>query len=113
MVRAFDPCEVDFFGDLAGDTHVLWEVFEFVRLHHSDLSDEQVFERGRQYLADWIAAGWIRVSDTPLHPSTITSLAQIPEFLQRHGSAVTGYLDNSPSIDITEEAQRVYESQTI
>ena len=110
MVRAFDTCEVDFFGDLAGDTHGLWEVFEFVRLHHPDLSDEQVFESGRQYLADWIGAGWIRVSDAPLHPSTITSLSQIPAFLQRHGSAVTRYLENSPSIDITEEAQRAYDA---
>jgi hypothetical protein len=110
MVRPLDPCEVDFFGDLAGDTHGLWEVFEFVRLHHSDLSDKQVFERGRQYLADWIDAGWIRVSDAPLHPSTITSLAQIPAFLQRHGPAAIRYLENSPSIDITEEAQRAYDA---
>jgi hypothetical protein len=37
MVAAFDACEVDFFGDLAADTQGLWEVFEFVRLHHQDL----------------------------------------------------------------------------
>jgi hypothetical protein len=113
MVRAFDPCEVDFFGDLAGDTHGLWEIFEFVRLHHPDLNDEQVFERGRQYLADWIGAGWIRISDAPLYPSTISSLSESLEFLVQHGSVATRYLENSPSIDITEEAQRVYESQTI
>ena len=110
MVRALDPCEVDFFGDLARDTHGLWEVFEFVRLHYSELGDEQVFERGRQYLAEWTAAGWIRVSDAPLHPSTITNVSEIPEFLQRHGSAATRYLENSPSIDITEEAQRAYDA---
>jgi hypothetical protein len=68
MVRPFDPCEVDFFGDLAGDTHGLWEVFGFVRLHHPELSDERVLELGCEYLTRWIDAGWIRVSDAPPSP---------------------------------------------
>jgi hypothetical protein len=40
MVSAFDALEADFFGDLAEDTHGLWEVFEFMRLHHPALSDQ-------------------------------------------------------------------------
>jgi hypothetical protein len=63
MVTPFDPLEADFFGDLAEDTHGLWE-FEFVRLHHPDLSERQVFERGRDYITRWIEAGWIQISDT-------------------------------------------------
>jgi hypothetical protein len=39
MVSAFDALEADFFGDLAEDTHGVWEVFEFVRLHYSELTD--------------------------------------------------------------------------
>jgi len=113
MVCAFDALEVDFFGDLSEDTHGLWEVFEFVRLHHPDLSDDQLFEQGRDYITRWIDFGWIRISDTPLYPSTITGLSQAVEFLRQHGSAATRYLENSPSIDPTEEALRVYESQTI
>jgi len=113
MVAPFDACEADFFGDLATDTHGLWEVFGFVRLHHPDLSEKQVFERGRAHITRWIDAGRLRLSDAPLHPSTITSLSQIPEFLQRHGSAVTLYVDDSPSLDITDEAKRVHASQTI
>jgi hypothetical protein len=113
MVTPFDTCEADFFGDLATDTHGLWEVFEFVRLHHPDLSEQQVFDRGRDYITRWIAAYWIRISDSPLYPSTITSLSEIPQFLEQHGLAATLYLENSPSFDITEKAQRVYESQTI
>jgi hypothetical protein len=113
MVAPFDTCQADFFGDLAKDTHGLWEVFEFVRLHHPGLSEQHVFERGRAYVTRWIDAGWIRISDAPLHPSTITSLSQIPEFLQRHGSAATFYMEGSPSLDITDEAERVYGSQTI
>ena|SRR6266496_1106551 len=113
MVAPFDPCEADFFGDLAQDTHGLWEVFEFVRLHYPGLTDQQIFERGRDYITRWIGAAWIRISDTPIHPSTIASLSALSDFLQQHGSAASFYLENSPSIDITEEAERVYESQTI
>ena len=81
---------------------------------NSRLADlEQVFERGRDYITRWINSGWIRISDTPLYPSTIASLSQAVEFLRHHGSAATRYLENSPSIDPTEEALRVYESQTI
>jgi hypothetical protein len=113
MVAPLDKLEADFFGDLAKDTHGLWEVFEFVRLHYPELSDQQVFERGRDYITRWSDAGWIRISETPLYPSTINSLSESLEFLVQHDSAATRYLENSPSIDITEEAQRVYESQTI
>jgi hypothetical protein len=107
-VKPFDTLEADFFGDLAEDTHGLWEVFEFVRLHHPDLSEQQVFERGRDYITRWIDADWIQISDAPVHPSTITSLSGVSDFLQQHGSAVTRYLENSPSLEITQEAQRVY-----
>jgi len=108
MVKPFDACEADFFGDLAEDTHGLWEVFEFVRLHHPDLSEEQVFERGREYITRWIDAGWIRVSEAPLHPSSVSDSVGLLEFMHQQGSAGTRYLENSPSIDITEEAQRAY-----
>ena len=113
MVSAFDPLEADFFSDLAQDTHGLWEVFEFVRSHHPELTDQQVFERGRDYITRWIQSSWIRISDAPLYPSTVTSLSEAIDFLQQYRSAATRYLENSPSIDITEEAERVYESETI
>jgi len=113
MVTPFDALEADFFGDMADDTHGLWEVFEFVRLHYPELPDEQVFQRGRDYITRWIQSGWIRISDAPLYPSTITSLPQARDFLQQHGSAATRYLENSPSLDPTDEALRVYENQTI
>jgi hypothetical protein len=112
MATPLDALEIDFFGDLVEDTHGLWEIFEFVRLHYRELNDQQVLERGRLYIADWIRAGWIRISDAPLYPSTITNLPDILQFLQHHGSAATRYWENSPSIDPTEEALRVYENQT-
>ena len=108
---AFDAVEADFFGDLAQDTHGLWEVFEFVRCHYPQLADDSVFNRGRDYITRWTDAGWIRISDSPLYPSTITSVSDIPQFLQQHGLAATRYIENSPSLDITDEGQRVYQSQ--
>ena len=110
-MSAFDTVEADFFGDLAQDTHGLWEVFEFIRCHDPELGDDAVFARGRDYITRWTSSGWIRISETPLYPSTITSFPQAMEFLQQHGSTATRYLENSPSIDITDEGQRVYESQ--
>jgi hypothetical protein len=111
MVSSFDKLEADFFGDMTDDTHGLWEVFEFVRLHYPELADEQVFERGRAYMTRWIDAEWIRISDAPIHPTTITSLTQAMEFLQQRGSEATRHLENSPSLDPTDEVLRVYASR--
>ena len=112
-MSAFDSLEADFFGDLAEDTHGVWEVFESVRLHYPGLTDEQVFERGYEYIARWLQSDWIRMSDAQLHPSSLSDSAGLLHFLQQHGPAATRYLENSPSIDISEKAQRIYESQTI
>ena len=60
MVAPLDKLEADFFGDLAEDTHGLWEVFEFVRLHYPELSDQQVLERGRDYITRWSDGGSAR-----------------------------------------------------
>ena len=108
MVSAFDACEADFFGDLAGDTHGVWEVFAFVRLHFPAANEDQVLRKGLDYITRWISAGWIQMAKLPLYPSTITTLPALSVFLQEHGAAATYYLENSPSLDITEEALRVY-----
>lgn len=108
MAKVFDALEADFFGDLAEGTHGIWEVFEFVRLHHPRLTNVQVFERGQDYITRWIQEGWIRVSAAPLHPSSITTLPQLLEFLQQQGAAATRYLDDSPSIEPTQKALSVF-----
>ncbi|MGZ5545095.1 MAG: hypothetical protein ACXWIU_10505 [Limisphaerales bacterium] len=113
LVSRFDALEADFFGDLAEDTHGVWEVFEFVRLHYPELTDEQVFERGYDYIAQWLRSGWIRVSDAPLHPTTVRTHAELLHFLQERGPAASRYCENAPSVDLTDEAKRVYESETI
>lgn len=112
MVSALDALESDFFGDLAQDTHGVWEVFAFVRLHYADFTDEQVFERGYDYISRWLRRDWIRVSDSPLHSSEIKP-SDLLHFLWQHGSAATRYLENAPSLDITEEGQRVFANESI
>ena len=111
LVSRFDALEADFFGDLAEDTHGVWEVFEFVRLHHSELTDEEIFELGYDYIARWLRTGWIRVSDAPLHPTTVKTPAELLHFLQVRGLAATQHCENAPSLDITDEAKRVYDSE--
>jgi hypothetical protein len=103
MKTVFDPCEADFFGDLASDTHGLWEVFEFVRLHNPGSTDREVFEIGNRYIARWIRKGWISVSNTPLFSSTVTTTAGLLQFLQDNGRLATEYMENSPSLDTTEK----------
>jgi hypothetical protein len=112
VVGALDALESDVFGDLAQDTHGVWEVFEFVRLHYPGLTNEQVFERGYNYISRWLQSDWIRVSKSLLHPSTVEP-SQLLHVLQEHGPAATCCLENAPSIDITEEGQRVFASETI
>jgi hypothetical protein len=110
-VSAFDALEADFFDELAKDTHGVWELFGFVRLHHPELTNEHaVFTCGRDYIGRWIDRGWIRIADAPLYPSTIASASEITTFLDQHGEA-TWYDQNAPSIDISEEGQRVYQSE--
>jgi hypothetical protein len=52
-----DPIETDILGDMAQDDHSLYEIFEFVRGHHPDAFDTEVFATGRQILANWIQRG--------------------------------------------------------
>ena len=70
-MSTFDALEADFFGDLPEDSHGVWEVFELVRLHYPELTDEESFERGYDYIAHWLRRGWIRVSDAALHPTSV------------------------------------------
>jgi hypothetical protein len=55
--------EEDLVGDLAQDDHGLWEVFQFVRLHSPSLTDEEVFQAGRDLIASWSERGWLEVVD--------------------------------------------------
>jgi len=96
-----DLLESDFLGELSSDTHGVWEIFEFVRLHYPDRDDTDVFKIGTRYLTRWIERGWIKVSDKPLHPTPVGSVDEILSFVKKHGVAATVCIKDSPSLDIT------------
>lgn len=97
-----DALEMDFLGDLASDTHGVWEIFESARLHFPDRDESETFKIGAGYLSRWIERGWITVSDRPLYPSEVTTIHGLLSFVQKSGAAGTIYIEGSPSIDITE-----------
>ncbi|HRE84535.1 MAG TPA: hypothetical protein PLN52_26065 [Opitutaceae bacterium] len=97
-----DLLEADFLGDLAIDTHGVWEVFESVRLHYPGCDDSEVRKIGEKYLARWIEKEWIAVADKPLYPTKVVSLTEVMEFLKKHSVVSTSYLEGAPSLDITE-----------
>jgi len=101
-MKPLDTLEVDFLGDLSSDTHGLLEVFEFVRLHCPDQSDDQILKTGTDYILSWTQKEWVRLSDKPLYPTTITSADEMMAFIKHHGTKTTLYAENSPSLDITE-----------
>ena len=105
-MNTFDALEADFFGDSAEDTHGVWEVFQLVRQHDPELTDEEFFERGYDYIARWLRNGWIRVSDAPLHPTTVRTPAELLHLLQERGLAAAQYCENAPSFDLTDEVKR-------
>lgn len=96
--------EQDLIEDLAADTHGIWEVFEFARLHNRGATDSEVHAIGCDLLRSWIARGWIEIAKRPLAPTNITefdaALARIDEL---QGDA-TRYWEGAPSIDLTEKA---------
>ena len=52
--------EKDVLGDLAQDSHELWEIYEFVRYAHPDKQEDEVISDGRKLLGAWIGRGWLK-----------------------------------------------------
>ena len=98
--------ERDFLGDLAEDTHGIWEVFEYVRGRAEGLTDVEIFDIGRKLIATWAGKGWIRISDKPLYRSQIRTLDDAMIRLDELGVMSTRYFDGAPSIDLTESATK-------
>jgi hypothetical protein len=96
--------ESDLLGDLAQDTHGIWEVFEFVRLHNSTASEAETFETGLALLRGWVERGWLSVSSTPLYPSSIRTPSEALSWLDRTGPSAIRYVPDAPSIDLSAKA---------
>ena len=97
--------EVDLLTDLAADTHGLWEVFEFVRLHQPEASDSEVFQVGRSLLERWKRRGWLLISTTPICPTSVMTLADALDLVDRQGPRATRYFEGAPSIDLSEKVK--------
>jgi hypothetical protein len=93
--------ENDILGDLNEDTHGVWEVFEFARMHHPSYDDQQIFEIGRGLLQSWNEKQWLRLSDTPLYPTRTETLGQMLEQINQLGVEATRYYEGAPSIELT------------
>lgn len=76
--------EQDFIGELANDDHFLWEAFAFVRLHSPQYTDAQILDAGQQLLADWMARGWLTVTDSA---SATLSAAALADAIDQLGVA--------------------------
>ena len=93
--------ENDILGDLNEDTHGVWEVFEFARMHYPSYSDQQIFEIGRGLLESWHERQWLRLSDTPLYQTRTQTLGEMLEQINQLGIKATKYYEGAPSIELT------------
>ena len=97
--------EQDFLGDLAMDSHGIWEVFELIRGRGSERSDSEIFRIGRNLLQAWVERDWVALSASPLHPTTVRSLSEALRTIDELGPLATRYFEGAPSIDLTDRAR--------
>jgi len=97
------PLERDLLGDLAADSHALWEIFGFVRLHHPGLPDEAVLGLGRSLISSWLDRRWLALGTAADAPVSIT-LADLLPLIDRLGVAATYGFTGAPWLDLAEQA---------
>ncbi len=101
--------EFDFLGDLCGDDHDLWEIFQFVRLHEPELSERAVAMRGRDILISWLERGWIQITDSD---AALMSTARLIGLLEERADSAADYFDYAPCIRITDTGRVLYFQQS-
>ncbi|HYK80615.1 MAG TPA: hypothetical protein VEU95_13355 [Micropepsaceae bacterium] len=65
--------EEDFLGDLVRDSHELWELYGFVRLHHPNFLADEILRCGRELLTGWLEQGWLKVSKSRTDRSPLSA----------------------------------------
>ena len=96
--------EKDLLGDLAQDDHQLYEVFEFVRLHHPELSEDGVLSTGRALVAAWVQHGWLALAGDGAMWGAAHSVADLVPIIDRLGPAATRYFEGSPWLSLAPRA---------
>jgi len=109
MKRPLSPLEFDFLGDLCRDDHQIWQVFEFVGLHHKSISNLEIFESGQKYLLDWLQQGWIDVVETKNRREKMGS-ETLAKFFERTGISLMTQFDSTVWIEITSKGEEIYAS---
>ena len=67
--------EEDLLGELAQDSHQLWEVYTFVRFHNLWMSDDEVVTYGRKLIANWLNRRWLQAVKSRIESSPLTATA--------------------------------------
>jgi hypothetical protein len=101
------PLESDLIGDLAQDDFDLYEVFEFVRLHHGR-DEPQVRSIGRALLASWIARGWLGLAQEggdAQQPGAASQIGDVLTFIDRAGTLGTEFRGAETKVRLTDRAR--------
>ena len=96
--------ESDLIGDLAQDDHSLYEVFEFVRLHHPDLDAPSVLATGRELVAKWVGRGWLALAGDGAMWGAAHSIGDLVPIIDRLGEDATRYFVGSPWLRLAPQA---------
>ena len=64
MKISLSTFEEDVIGDLAQDSHELWELYAFARNHYEKASDEEILKRGNELLSVWVERGWLKAFES-------------------------------------------------
>jgi hypothetical protein len=90
------PLENDLLGDLAQDDHSLYEMFEFVRLHHPALEDQGVLAMGRALVSSWVERNWLELAGDGAMWGSARTVTDLVPIIDRLGQDVLHYFVGSP-----------------
>ena len=98
--------ESDLISDLAQDSHGLWEIFEFVKLHNKGSSEQAALANGRELLASWLSRGWISLSEKSELRAGLARTEELLPLIDRLGADVLTASGILPWVDLSEKAFR-------
>jgi hypothetical protein len=98
------PLENDLLGDLAQDDHSLYEIFEFVRLHHPALEGQGVLAMGRALVSSWVERNWLEFAGDGAMWRSARAVTDLVPIIDRLGPDVLRYFVGSPWLRLAPQA---------
>ncbi|MFH1157903.1 MAG: hypothetical protein V1721_03335 [Pseudomonadota bacterium] len=95
--------EEDFLGDLAQDSHELWEFYAFIRHHYTNSSENEIIELGRELLSVWIERGWLDAHRSRSDTTTLSGKQLVSE-IEKLGQAAADPKRGTILLDLTDRA---------